>query len=307
LRQEELMLSVLAASGAAERRGRDSDILEALGARYWSASVLPAIVGTVLPFWIRPMRYSFKWFGAFEFLAATVLMHAGFSLLLVAFENKGKKSWSRSGLIWAAAALIGAACLTGVHLSRYAPQLVLFVYGFVTVFAGLLYVSPPFSFHLRVGREIVLAKGLGFIAVLGAYLIQVGDMKRVVYVAAIPIVVSTWLWFWIEEMSTRASDIDTDRQTLVTWLGIRFSGRVVVPLVSAGILVTIVGAVVSGAVSPLALAALLITVLLVRTVRISWTAHDDPAQMRPVVAGARGVHTVVCLVLAASTLGALFR
>lgn len=293
--------------GVRAARERWSDTLALAGARYWSASVLPALVGTVLPFWIRPIRYTFKWAGALEFVVATVLMHAGFSFLLARFEGRTAEGWTRSRLVWAAVACTGAACLLGVHLSRYTPDLILYVYGFGTLFAGLLYVSPPFSFHLRAGREIVIAKGLGFIPVLGAYLIQVGDIKRVVYVAAIPIVAATWLWVWTEEMSTRVSDIEADRQTLVTWFGARFSGRVVVPLISAGVAVTIVGAVVTGAVSSIALAALLSVVLLARIVAVAWNGHADPQSLQPAVAGARGVHTVVCLVLAASALGALFR
>ena len=52
------------------------------GFRYWTASLLPALMGTTLPFWLRPPGFSFRWLGALEFLIATLLFHAGFSCRL---------------------------------------------------------------------------------------------------------------------------------------------------------------------------------------------------------------------------------
>ena len=51
------------------RPHRSPDVLYFAGVRYWTASVLPAIVGTTLPFWLRPPGFSFSWVGAIEFLA----------------------------------------------------------------------------------------------------------------------------------------------------------------------------------------------------------------------------------------------
>ena len=73
------------------------------GFRYWTASVLPAIVGTTLPFWLRPPGFSFRWLGAIEFLVATVLMHSGFSFLQARFEHGATREWSESRLLGASA------------------------------------------------------------------------------------------------------------------------------------------------------------------------------------------------------------
>jgi len=78
-----------------------SGFLQLAGFRYWTACLLPAFVGTTLPFWLRPPGFSFRWIGALEFLIATVLFHAGFSLLLQAHrENRSPPpgavlTWSR--------------------------------------------------------------------------------------------------------------------------------------------------------------------------------------------------------------------
>ena len=81
-------------------------ILHFAGFRYWTASVLPAIVGTTLPFWLRPPGFSFRWLGAVEFLIATVLMHSGFSFLQARFEHRATNEWSESRFLGAASACI---------------------------------------------------------------------------------------------------------------------------------------------------------------------------------------------------------
>ncbi len=69
------------------------------GFRYWTASLLPALVGTTLPFWLRPPGFSFRWLGAIEFLFATVLFHAGFSFLQAWFEGRSTTKWPKSRLL----------------------------------------------------------------------------------------------------------------------------------------------------------------------------------------------------------------
>ena len=49
-------------------RAGSPGILYFVGFRYWTASLLPALVGTTLPFWLRPPGFAFNWLGAIEFL-----------------------------------------------------------------------------------------------------------------------------------------------------------------------------------------------------------------------------------------------
>lgn len=87
------------------------------GFRYWSASLLPALVGTTLPFWLRPPGFSFKWLGGVEFLLATVLLHAGFSFLQAWFEKRSTAKWPRSRLLRYGCACIALACLLGLLIN----------------------------------------------------------------------------------------------------------------------------------------------------------------------------------------------
>lgn len=114
-----------------------------------------------------------------------------------------------------------AACLLGLHLNvslprgNSVPRAIFIVFGLVTLFAGVLYVAPPFSFSRRVGGEIVVSESLGMLPVLGAYLVQTGDLTRTVYLASMPLIITTALWVWTDELISRVDDDKEGRQTMV--------------------------------------------------------------------------------------------
>ncbi len=288
-----------------QRHEGSASVLYFAGFRYWTASVLPAIVGTTLPFWLRPPGFSFRWFGALEFLIATVLMYSGFSFLQARFEHRATNEWSESRLLGAASVCIVAACLLGLHLSRSTGSIFI-VYGLATLFAGLLYVAPPARFSQHAGGEIVVAMSLSLIPVLGAYLVQTGDLTRTVYLAALPIYAATGLWVWTGQMASRSRDEEAGRETLVTVLGARLSGRLVVPAVSAALCATLVVAVLSASTMPWALTALLSLGLMWGIVSVSWSDYADTSKMLKVRTSAFIVHLVVCVIIAASSLVTAF-
>ena len=92
-------------------------ILHFAGFRYWTASLLPALVGTTLPFWLCPPGFSFRLFAAIEFLIATVLVHAGFSILLEYFKGDQDTEWNKPKLLKYAIACFIAACLFGLYIN----------------------------------------------------------------------------------------------------------------------------------------------------------------------------------------------
>ena len=181
--------------------GGVESVLRLAGVRYWTASVLPALVGTTLPLWLRPPGFTFRWIGALEFLVATVLVHSGLSFLHAWFDHRIAHRWTRTRLLTVAITCIVLACALGLHLMRFTPGLIFIVYGLAVMFAGLLYVAPPVRFSQREGGEIVLSMSLALLPVLGAYLVQTGDLTRAVYLAALPIYAAMLLWVWVEEMA----------------------------------------------------------------------------------------------------------
>lgn len=277
--------------------------LSAAGARYWTASVLSVLVGTTLPFWLRPPGFSFNALGAIELLAAAVLLHAGFALLQTRFCGQFERSPGQ--LLTVGIACIAAASLLGLHLNTMIPGNTFLVLGVCTLFAGALYVVPPLAFSERAFGEVVISVGLGMLPVLAAYLVQTGDLTRRVYLASLPIVLTTALWVWTGELVARVADGKAGRQTLVTLLGARLSGRVVAPLISVLVYASLFGAVFTASLIPLSLVAVL-TFGLVRTVvAVSWHDHASPSKMTEARANAFKLHLAVGIIVAASALAAI--
>ena len=169
------------------------EFLNLIGYRYWTASLLPAIVGTTLPFWLNPPGFLFRWLESFLFIIATVLCHVGFSLLYSYFKVGPNINWTKSRSLLSGficlftAILIGLQLNNSLQLNEKVHEYIFVVYGATTFFVGVLYVIPPFSFFKRIGGEVIISVGLGMVPVLGAYLIQAGDLTRTVYLASLPI------------------------------------------------------------------------------------------------------------------------
>jgi 1,4-dihydroxy-2-naphthoate octaprenyltransferase len=280
---------------------RAASALQLAGAHYWTASVLPALVGTTLPLWLRPAGFAFRLTGALEFLIATVLVHAGFSFLHARFGRETAQGWTSMSLVSAALVCLVAAGLLGLHLMRFVPVFIFTAYALAVMFAGVLYVAPPARFSEHPGGEVVLSMSLGFLPVLGAYLVQTGDLTRTVYLAALPIYAAMLLWVWTRQMATRGPNTGVQADNLVEVFGRRFSGRVVVPGLSVFLCVTLLVAVLSASVMPLALVALILAVPMWKAVRASWNAYDNASAMLGAQSSAFAVHTGLCLVLIGSS------
>jgi len=278
------------------------------GLRYWTASLLPALVGTTLPFWLRPPGFSFRLFAAIEFLIATVLVHAGFSFLLAYFEGNQESEWQKSKLVMYAGGFIITACLLGLHINsgltfHYGvPKSIFIVYWLVTLIVGVLYVVPPINLGQRMGREIVIAEGLGMIPVLGAYIVQVGDITRTIYLASMPLVVATGLWVWLEELASKTDDEKTGRGSLVIDFGLKFSGQFGVLALSILFYATIIVAVFSGSTSPLILTLFLSVGMVWKIIGISWNEYLDPERMYTLSKSAYLLHLTTGLILVVSSL-----
>ena len=167
---------------------------------------------------------------------------------------------------------------------------------------GVHYVAPPLSLCRRAGREVVLAEGLGLIPVLGAYLVQVGDITRTVYLASLPIVVATGLWIWMDELSTKMDDERSGRSTLVIIFGPGFSGRCGVPSLVLLLFASFLAAALSGSVHPLSLLILLFAGLAWKIAAMSWTEYSCPGRMMDARKLASHLHLATCSIIAASSL-----
>ena len=278
------------------------------GFRYWTSSLLPALVGTTLPFWLRPPGLSFRWLGAIEFLFAVVLLHSGFLFLQAWFEGRSTTRCPKSRLLRYAGICIIMACILGLHLNsglnlqKGVPGSIFILYGLCVIFVGVLYIVPPFNFYRRVGGEVVISVGLGMVPVLGAYLVQVGDISRTVYLASLPIVVATGLWVWIEELISREDDEKVGRKTMVIEFGPRFSGRCGVLALSILFFAMLLFAVFSASITPLTLITLLLSGLVWKIMAASWAGYTFPNRMIGVRKKVFKLHLTTCIIITVSSL-----
>lgn len=293
--------------------GRSPGFLRLAGCRTWTASLLPALVGTTLPFWLRPPGFSFRWLAALEFLAATLLVHAGFALLHARFTPPSPAGWPRSRLLGSAGTCLAAGCWLGWHLNgglmlhAGVPGSIFAIYGSCCLLAGTLYVVPPLRFHGRAGGEAVVCVALVLLPVLGAYLVQVGDITRKVYLAAAPLVVATALWVWLDELLTRADDEKAGRRTMVMLFEPRVAARAGVPALVLLLYASLSLAVAVGALAPWALAAWLTAGLSAAILAASWREPNGSlARLNSARRKAFALHALMGTAMAASSLAALF-
>lgn len=283
------------------------------GYRYWTASLLPALVGTTLPFWLNPPGFKFKLFEAVLFLLATVICHSGFSLLHTYFKikhtsNRMEKKLFRAGIIsLVASILIGFYLNNLLQLNNNVYEYIFIIYGISVIFIGLLYLAPPFNFSKHIGNEVNLCIGLGMMPVLGAYLIQAGDLTRTVYLASLPIVFSTGLWLWITELISKTEDESFGYKTMVMIFPFRFSSRFVTMTLTTLIYATLLLAVVGrSSLNPLSLTALFSIVFAQMIINISWNEYENVSKMRNARKYAFLIHLIICFVIISTSLSTSF-
>jgi 1,4-dihydroxy-2-naphthoate octaprenyltransferase len=143
------------------------------------------------------------------------------------------------------------------------------------------------------------------IPVLGAYLVQVGDLTRTVYLASLPLVIATGLWVWVEELASSSDDDRTGRRTSVIDFGLKFSARLGVLGIAVAFFAALIVAVVSESTSPLTLIALVLIVPAWQIAIISWSEYTRPERMITLESNAFVLHFVTGLIFAVSPLGTL--
>lgn len=289
-----------------------SSFLKYAGYRYWSFSVLPVLVGTTLPFWLDPPGYYFRWVAAFEFCIATVLFQSGFSFLHARFQNIDNTKWTRNRLFLTGILCLIAAVLIGIHLNNNlnlntnVHKSIFLVFGATAIFIGVLYVVPPFRFCKQIGGEAIFSVGLGMMPVIGAYLVQAGDLHRTVYLASMPLVVSTGLWVWITEIKNRKEDKKAGYTTMVMLFSPQFSGRYITLLISIMIYLTLVLAVFGrSSLNPLSLIAFFSIGLAVKIVFISWNEYANIEKMRKLRKYAFILHFIISIIIILSSLAGI--
>jgi len=274
--------------------------LRAARAPFLTASVLPVLVGSTLPFWIRPEGFAFNLPLFIEALVGVVLVHMGANLSNGYYDhvsgadpsnpNPGVLSGG-SGLITSGALparfflrssivcfVLGAAI--GLHLNWLLPGNLVLVLGAIGILSAHFYTAPPLRFSYRGLGEIVVGLCFGVLPVVGAYFVQAELVSWNVLLASLPITFAVVLVLWVNEIADRKPDEAAGKRTLVVALGGRASARVAVTLLAILVFATLFAAVFTGSLIPLTLVAVLAFGLVRAVVVECWKYHELGGALR---------------------------
>jgi 1,4-dihydroxy-2-naphthoate octaprenyltransferase len=299
-------------------------LLRATRAPFWSVSVVPVLVGSTLPFWLRPAGFAWDT-GLFVLtLLAVLLMHIGSNLANEFHDHQtaaDRKSSHRGGLsggsgliqagvlparafLTGAIACYGVAACIGITLNVLLPGNLVLVLGVLGMLGGYFYTAPPLKLSYRGIGEVVVALLFGVLPVVGAYFVQARTVSWQVVAASLPISFAVVLVLWVNEIVDAESDAAAGKMTMVTRLGTRIAGRVVALTLAILVFASLFAAVFTAALIPLTLVSVL-AFGLARTIVVDcWSHHARPPRLAEAQRAALKLHLTVGVVIALSALAA---
>jgi 1,4-dihydroxy-2-naphthoate octaprenyltransferase len=269
-------------------------------------SALAVLVGSTLPFWLRPPGFTFRWLAMIEALVGVVLLHAAAAMARVRVGGDADSVRSgRSPWTGPAIACVVVAAAIGLHLNATSPGNLVLILGAIGIAGGYAYGGRPFLLSHRGLGELLVGLCLGVLPVVGAYYVQVHHVSWRVVLASLPLALAAVLALWANEIAWHDRDAAVGKRTLVVLIGKRRAARVVVPLLSVLIFAALFAAVFTASHIPLSLVAVLAFGLVRTTVAVFWNRYDEPEAVPEAQNAAMKLHLTLGIVMAASALAAV--
>ena len=149
------------------------------------------------------------------------------------------------GLSWLAIGLFAVAGAIGLLLVAITQSLTLLWIGLAGVIVGVAYTAPPLKLVYRGLGEIAVAIGFGPIMLLGAYVVQTGELAWGPFVLSLVPGLLIALILYVNEIPDRRSDAEAGKRTLPVRLAPE-TVRTGYLLVAMGAFAVIVAGVVGG-------------------------------------------------------------
>jgi 1,4-dihydroxy-2-naphthoate octaprenyltransferase len=118
------------------------------------------------------------------------------------------------GLSWLALGLFAVAGAIGLLLVAITQSLTLLWIGIAGVIVGVAYTAPPLKLVYRGLGEIAVALGFGPIMLLGAYVVQTGELGWEPFVLSLVPGILIALILYVNEIPDRGSDAEAGKRTL---------------------------------------------------------------------------------------------
>ena len=289
---------------------------------FWAAvSRAPFFTGSALPVGLGA---SVAWYQTGHFhlglfvltLVAAVLFHAGANMANDYYDHLtraddinpnyhtpfyGGSRMIQDGLMTPRATLIAAlACfaigsLIGVALTwlRGWPVLALGIFGGLS---GFFYTAPPFKLSYRGWGELAIALDFGVLMVAGAEYVQTRAITTGGLVASIPVALLILLVLYVNQFPDAPSDAQAGKRHLVVRLGTA-RARFGVPLLFAGVYISILAAVATELAPGWCLVALLTVPLGAGASAIDLKFHNQPKRLPAASAMTIAAHGLTTLLL----------
>lgn len=291
-------------------------LLQELRAPFFTASLVPVLLGTALAFY-HTGRCDIPLF--LLTLAAMVLIHAGANVSNDYFDHvtgndeanvdfvrpfTGGSRMIQKGLLLPREVLtLGLACFaagsaTGLYLVARAGPVIL-VLGIIGVLGGFLYSAPPVSLVSRGIGEIVIGINFGVLPVVGSYFVQTGRIRWEAVLVSIPVAVLISAILFINQFQDFEADKQVGKRNWVVRLGRRKATILFAVMMVIWVVPIIVG-VLTGAVSSLCLIGLLPLIPAIKAVMTARQHYDHPQELAPANALTVVSHLVIGLLLAVS-------
>jgi 1,4-dihydroxy-2-naphthoate octaprenyltransferase len=298
--------------------------MRAARAPFLTVSVMPVLIGSTLPFWLRPDGWQFSLGRLIEAVVAIVFLPAGANLGNGYYDhvsgadpanpNPGVLSGG-SGLITGGALqpefflkssivclVIGS--VLGLHLALLTQSVLVLVLGVVGVALAHFYTAPPLRLVYRGLGELAVLLAFGVLPVMGAYFVQAESLSWRVVLASLPISFAVVLVLWINEVVDCEPDRATGKRNLAVLMGAKAAGRAGVLTLGLLIFLSLFVAVFTASLIPLTLVSVL-AFGLIRTIVVDcWTHYDSPGKLGEASSSGIRLHLTLGLIIAASALAA---
>lgn len=296
-------------------------LLQELRAPFFTASVVPILVGTSLAFY---HTHSWNWPLFLLALAAIVLIHAGANVANDYFDHLSgndaanvdyvrpftggsrmiqNKLLSPREVLTLSLACFAAGGAIGVYLAAKLGFLLL-AFGIVGMLGGFFYTAPPLSLVSRGIGELVIGINFGVLPVVGAYFVQTGAVRWEAALFSLPVAVLISAILFINQFQDYEADKVVGKRNWVVRLGRRKSVWVFAAMMSICWVLPIVAAVVLKAGPVLCLIALIPGLAAFKAIRTAFAHYDHPRQLTPANAMTVISHLAIGLLLSISLVAA---
>jgi 1,4-dihydroxy-2-naphthoate polyprenyltransferase len=197
---------------------------------FLSATAVPVLLGIA----VAASHGAFTWWTALLTLVGASLAHLGINVTNDIFDtlsgaddaNTTPTQFSGGsrvavydlvtirGLSWLALALFGGAAAIGLLLVAVTASMTLLWIGIAGILVGVAYTAPPLKLVYRGLGELAVALGFGPIMLLGAYVVQTGELAWEPFVLSLVPGILIALILYVNEIPDRRSDAEAGKRTL---------------------------------------------------------------------------------------------